>query len=223
MSDEAPAAADAAAEAPPPPRKGKPGLVLIGALVGGLIAGAAAGLFGVGPVVARTSGYVVTDEMTARVNAQARLIRAAQGHDEEDEEGAEGEHGEEGAAEGEAGAEGAGGEHAPAEGGGGSANLHLVDNLVLNPSGSGGTRFLMLSAAIEFRESAMVDQFKARDAEVRDLVLRVVGARTVEQLSEMSLREQIRKEVTDSLAGLIPKKVRKRAITRVYFPQFVIQ
>ena len=98
--------------------------------------------------------------------------------------------------------------------------MHLIDNLVLNPAGTGGSRFLMLSTAIEFAESSQVEEMKTRDAEVRDIVLRVMGSRTIEQLSEMSNREIIKRELADSL-GLLFKK--KKAIRRIYFPQFVIQ
>jgi flagellar FliL protein len=212
MSDEAaPPAEGASADAPPPAKKSKAGLVLIGSLVGGLVAGAAAGLFAVGPLVARSSGYVVTEEMQARLDAQAKLTPGGE-HGETEEGGEEG--GDHGAAEGE-----------PKEGeaAGGAANLHLIDNLVMNPAGSGGTRFLMLSAAVEFSDSKMVEDFKARDAEVRDLVLRIMGAKTVEQLTDMPTRELIRKEVADSLATLLPKAVRKKAIAKIFFPQFVIQ
>jgi flagellar FliL protein len=78
----------------------------------------------------------------------------------------------------------------------------------------------MLAAALEFSDAAMVEETKARDAEVRDIVLRVMGARTVEELSEMSNREAIKKELADSLGTLFKKK---KAIRRIYFPQFVIQ
>ncbi|MBL8961399.1 MAG: flagellar basal body-associated FliL family protein [Gemmatimonadetes bacterium] len=222
MSDDATPPAEGAADAPPPPaKKSKAGLVLIAALVGGLGGGFAIGLFTVGPVVAQSSGYAVTEEMLARVKAQAKMVNGA----EEGEEGEEGgdhgeaEEGEEGAHEGE---EGGGGEHKEGEAPAGG-NLHLIDNLVMNPAGSGGTRFLMLSTAIEFKDAAMVEAFKARDAEVRDLVLRVMGAKSVEQLTDMPTRELIRKEIGDSLAMLLPKASRKKAITRIFFPQFVIQ
>lgn len=225
MSDDATPPEQGAEGAPPPPaKKSKAGLVLVGVLLGGLGAGFAVGMFTVGPVVAQSSGYVVTEEMQARLKATTRLVHGEEGEEGEGEEGATDESGggEAGTAEGEHGP--AAGEHKegePAAAGGG--NLHLVDNLVMNPAGSGGTRFLMLSTAIEFKDAAMVEQFKARDAEVRDLVLRVMGAKTVEQLSDMAVREVIRKEVADSLAMLVPKKTRKKAITRIFFPQFVIQ
>jgi flagellar basal body-associated protein FliL len=39
----------------------------------------------------------------------------------------------------------------------------------------------------------------------------------------MANRETLRKELADSLAQLVPKKERKKAIRRIFFPQFVIQ
>lgn len=181
-----------------PAKAGPKGVVLIGALVGSLLIGGAAGVFAVGPMLAKKSGYVVTPAS----------------HDAEGEEAAaegEGEHG----------AAPAGGEHG--EGGGGAAaNLHLIDNLVLNPAGSGGSRFLMLATALEFNEAAQVEEMKARDSEVRDVILRVMGSKSVEELSDMARREEIKNELADSLATLF-KKSKKKPIRRVYFPQFVIQ
>lgn len=214
MSDETPK--EAAAEGAPA-KKGPKGVVLIGVLVGGLAAGAAGGLFAVGPMVAKSSGYVV-----GKLPSHSADGEVAEGEEGGDEASAEEGGGEEAAAEGEKG----GGEHGggkEGEGGGAAANLHLIDNLVLNPANSGGTRFLMVAAAIEFKDAANVEAFKARDAEVRDIVLRVMGAKTVEQLSDMSLRDSIRKELGDSLLSLLPKNKRKKAIRRVFFPQFVIQ
>jgi flagellar FliL protein len=191
MTDEAEPAEPAEGEAPaavPGPK----GVVLIGALVGGLVVGVAAGLFAVGPMVAKRSGYVVT-------------AAADSAHGEATGEKAAGDHG------------------AAPEGGETASSVHLIDNMVLNPAGSGGTRFVMLAAAVEFGDAKYVDAMKARDAEARDVVLRVVGARAVEQLAEMSFRDVLRKELADSLSVLFPKAERAHAIKRIFFPQFVIQ
>jgi len=173
-----------------PPKTGPKGVVLIGALLGSLLIGAAAGIFAVGPVLAKKSGFVV-DHAAAGASADSSH---AEGDSTASEGGAEGE--------------------------GATANLHLIDNLVLNPAGTGGARFLMLAAAVEFKSAASVETFKARDAEVRDIVIRVMGARTIEELSEMANRELLKKELADSLGTLVKEK---QAIRRIYFPQFVIQ
>ncbi len=188
---EAPAAAEEV-----PVQTGPKGVVLIGALVGTLLLGGAAGVVAIGPMIATKAGYAVALHPDSAVHGGASGGANAEG----------GEH--------ESGKEGEG------SGGGGASNLHLIDNLVLNPAGSGGARFLMLAAAIELKEAAQVEELKARDAEVRDVVLRVMGAKTVDQLSAMANREALKQELGDSLGALFK---RPRAIRRIYFPQFVIQ
>lgn len=180
-----------------PAKAGPKGVVLIGALVGSLLIGGAAGVFAVGPMIAKKSGYDP---------ALASRAGAAGG------DSAGGEHA--GATDGDAAGSKAGSE------GGAPANLHLIDNLVLNPAGSGGARFLMLAAAIELADAPLVEEVKARDAEVRDIVLRVMGSKTVDELAEATNRETLKRELADSLGTLFKKK---QAVRRVFFPQFVIQ
>ncbi len=121
-------------------------------------------------------------------------------------------------ADGEADAEhadgaGKGGEHGPPP-------LYTISDLVLNPAGSGGTRFLMLSVAFDMKDSAAVDLLKQRDAEIKDAVLALVGAKTVEQLAEVSAREPLKAEINTLVSTIVKQK---KLIKRVSFPQFVIQ
>jgi flagellar FliL protein len=108
------------------------------------------------------------------------------------------------------------GEHKEGEG---ATSLHVMENVVLNPAGSGGTRFLMMGAVFEAKDAAVVGELKARDAEARDVVLRVMGSKSVDELAETSNRERLKAELIDSMNVLF----KKGAIRRVYFPQFVIQ
>lgn len=97
--------------------------------------------------------------------------------------------------------------------------IYQMDNLVLNPAGSGGTRFLLLSVALEVKDAATSEMLKGHDAEMRDAILRLFGSKTVEQVSEASAREELRGEVQAELGKMLPAGT----IRRVYFPQFVIQ
>ena len=99
--------------------------------------------------------------------------------------------------------------------------VYTIDNLVLNPAESGGTRFLLLTLAFELKDAATLEEMKTRDAELRDAVLVTVGGKTVEFLSEMSTRDSLKNELRTAAMKLFPK--RKGAIKRIYFPQFVIQ
>lgn len=100
-----------------------------------------------------------------------------------------------------------------------TAPIYQMDNLVLNPAGSGGTRFLLLSVALEVKDAGTSDMLKGHDAEMRDAILRLFGAKTVDQVAEASAREELRAEVLTELNKMLPAGT----IRRVYFPQFVIQ
>jgi len=162
--DQAP---ETAADAATAPAKGR-GVMMLA--IAGLLAGAAAGLFGLGPVLAKKKA------MTPPPPPKAE-------------------------------AEGA------------SSVTHEISNLVLNPANSGGTRFLMVTAAFELRDGKADQMMKDREAEVRDHILALLGKKTVEDLTDINARDLVKKEVLDTIAPLFPKG----AVIRVFFPQFVIQ
>jgi flagellar FliL protein len=100
------------------------------------------------------------------------------------------------------------------------STVHMMENLVLNPAGSNGTRFLMAAVAAEVKDEKTKEEMLGRDAELRDAILRILGERTVDQLADMNLRDALKKQLADSLNARLASK---SAIKRVYFPQFVIQ
>jgi flagellar FliL protein len=99
------------------------------------------------------------------------------------------------------------------------AAVHLLENLVLNPASSGGSRFLLLTVAIEVGTAKAGEDFKNRDAELRDIILTALGVKTVEELTEIARREQFKTE----LKTAINAKFGKKAVKSLYFPQFVVQ
>ena len=100
-----------------------------------------------------------------------------------------------------------------------SSVTHAIENLVLNPAGSNGTRFLMVSATFELKDSGIENQMKEHDAEVRDHILSILGKKTVDELTDIAQREQIKKDVLESVGALFEKG----AVKKVFFGQFVIQ
>jgi len=159
-------ASETAPDAASAPAKGR-GVMLLA--VAGLVAGSAAGLFGLGPVLAKKRALTPPPAKT---------------------------------------------EAEPA-----SSVTHEIANLVLNPAGSGGTRFLMVTAAFELKDGKTEQMMKDREAEVRDHILALLGKKTVENLTDVNARDIVKKEVLDTISPLFPKG----AVIRVFFPQFVIQ
>jgi flagellar protein FliL len=149
-----------------------------------------------GLVVGGLGGSFAVGPMLAKKIAAPKTAEAAT--TEEKEEKGDGEHGEKKA----------------------GATVQMMENLVLNPSGSNGTRFLMAAVAAEVKDEKVKEEMAGRDAELRDAALRILGVRTVEQLADVTLREALKKELVDSLNARLASKT---AIKRIYFPQFVIQ
>jgi flagellar FliL protein len=158
--------ADGAAEAAPA-KAGKKKLIIMA--VAGLLAGAAAGLFGVGPILAKK-----------------KAATPAPKHEEA----------------------------APA-----APITHEFQNIVLNPAGSNGQRFLMVSAAFELKDGGVEQLMKDREAEVRDRLLALLGQKEIDVLTDYTQRDSIKKEVLDAISPLFPKG----GVLKVFFPQFVIQ
>jgi len=160
-------ATEGAADAAPATAGGGKRMMLIMALAG-IAAGAAAGVFGVGPILAK------------------RRAAAPPKHATE----------------------------APA-----AAVVHAIENLVLNPAGSGGTRFLMVTATFELKDAAAEEVMKDREAEVRDRILGLLGKKTIDELTDIAKRDGIKQEVLAAVSPVFPKG----AVLKVFFPQFVIQ
>jgi len=162
---------------------------------------ASVGLLGGGVAGALVAGPLLAKQAVAAAESAAIAMVAGEGA---------GEHGE---TEKE---KSKGGGHGEAAGG---AAVHEVQGLVLNPAGSGGTRFLLAGLALELADSTVMETMKQRDIEVRDAVLRVLGSKSVAELSDMAGRPLLKQQIqaaVDSIFG-------EETISAVYFPQFVIQ
>ncbi len=105
------------------------------------------------------------------------------------------------------------------EGSGAPAALHVIDNLVVNPAHSGGTRFLLTSIAVEVENPGDLSVLVQRDVELRDALIVTLGAKTVDELTDIGNRSELADEIFQALSRVVGKNV----IRRIYIPQFVIQ
>jgi flagellar basal body-associated protein FliL len=96
---------------------------------------------------------------------------------------------------------------------------YLISDIVLNPSDSRGTRFLLVSVGFQLSDAAADSVIKLRDAETRDRVIHVLGGKTLDELVDASRRDEFRREIMTALDSVLgPRRVRA-----VFFPQFVVQ
>ncbi|NOT35592.1 MAG: flagellar basal body-associated FliL family protein [Candidatus Eisenbacteria bacterium] len=94
-----------------------------------------------------------------------------------------------------------------------------LENIILNPAGSQGSRFLLVSVAFEFKDPKAEERFRGHDVEIRDLVIAQLEARTLEQLAQPGARDSLKRLISNAVQPIAGKKTR----FKVYLPQFVIQ
>lgn len=112
-----------------------------------------------------------------------------------------------------------------AEGGGRASRsnspgeLYSVENLVINPAGTKGTRFLMTTIVFEIGAPSVVEELRRREAQVRDVLLTLLSSKTVEELVDVEARDALRDELRDAVLAMVPRG----QVGSVYFSQYVIQ
>ena len=98
-------------------------------------------------------------------------------------------------------------------------SIYQLDNLVMNPAGSNGSHFLLMSVALQLKDATPLETLKGRDAELRDAILRLFSKKNIDQISDISARDQF----SDELMGVLVKMFGNGTVTKIYFPQFVVQ
>jgi flagellar protein FliL len=145
--------------------------------------------------------------------APASTAEAEHGKTEESSEKEKGKkgHGSEGK-EGKEG-EGGGGE------GGGEGKIYIVKDLIVNPAGTNGTRFLLTTVGFEVTTPEALKDIEAKDVMVRDALNTIFTSKDLTSLVNVEGREALRKEIQEKVGGFI----RDGELTNVYFSKFIIQ
>ncbi len=116
-------------------------------------------------------------------------------------------------------------EHAEAESGASTeqdrpvGRMFEVGNLVVNPAGSHGTRFVMASVALEVTTELEEQTLIEREPHIRDLITSVFEARDLQELTMPGARDSLKEALRVAVAELL----NPGADLQVYLPQFVIQ
>ncbi len=114
-------------------------------------------------------------------------------------------------------ADSADGEHGG--GGGEPGPLLKMDNLIVNPAGAQGTRFLMVSVAVEAPTPKVGDELRAQELRIRDLIIGLLERQTMQDLSTPGIREELKGQIADTIGALMGQAGK----IRVLLPQFVVQ
>ncbi|GAB4337290.1 MAG: hypothetical protein Kow0037_19850 [Calditrichia bacterium] len=97
--------------------------------------------------------------------------------------------------------------------------IFSVDDVIVNPAGSNGMQFVLINFGFEVRTEDDVKLLETRQIQVRDLLLRILSKRTMEQLDGPDDKESLRAEVKEELGKLLPEN----HLMAVYFSNYIIQ
>jgi flagellar FliL protein len=94
-----------------------------------------------------------------------------------------------------------------------------VDNLVVNPAGTEGTRYLLVSVAVEPEDPAYVEELAAMDVALRHSLLSFFATKTVAELADINHREAL----VEEMKAILVHEVGEELVHHIYLPQYVIQ
>jgi flagellar basal body-associated protein FliL len=96
----------------------------------------------------------------------------------------------------------------------------VVEEIVVNPAGTRGKRFLRLGVALETAQGpAVTEELSTRKAQVRDLFIREFSSRGLDELTDPTVREEIRLACIDKINGFLVSG----DISNLYFTDYVLQ
>lgn len=105
-----------------------------------------------------------------------------------------------------------------------------VKDLIVNPAGSAGRRYLKVAAVIEVAtEKGKKKEKKApaaegaggglQEAQIRDLLIRELSARTLDELTDPVTKEEMRQGIIAGLSEILGEG----RVTNLYFTEYVVQ
>jgi flagellar FliL protein len=100
--------------------------------------------------------------------------------------------------------------------------LFVVSGLIINPAGTRATRYLRVSAALEFDAALAKDlghELEIRQHQFKDVLISELSSRTVDELVDPRVKEEIRQE----LLARLNSSLSHGELSNLYFTEYVIQ
>lgn len=97
--------------------------------------------------------------------------------------------------------------------------MFAISNIVINPAGTGGSRFLSVSFGFELESKELEEEFTSKEPIIRDALITILSSKTVAQLTDTKQKEIVRYQIKKRVSQLIDTD----ELAGVYFTDFVLQ
>ena len=101
----------------------------------------------------------------------------------------------------------------------GKGELYDFADIVVNPAGTGGRRYLVISMTFELSDKKVVKEVSEKEPILRDALLTHLAAKHFDYVTEVANIEEMRKEMQD----ILNKHLEKGKVLRIYFTGYVLQ
>jgi len=101
-----------------------------------------------------------------------------------------------------------------------SVGIYVIKDLIVNPAGTRGTRFFLVSLGLEYSPPGAEDKLKQQEPRIRDKLITVLAEKTLAQLSDIRYRETLRQEIRRAVEETLADEAK---VLHVYFVKYVLQ
>jgi len=99
------------------------------------------------------------------------------------------------------------------------SDIFMMKDIVINPAGTGGSRFLSVSFGFEIESSVLLSCFEDKEPIIRDALITILSSKTVAQLTDPKQKEIIRYQIKKRVSKLMDTD----ELAGVYYTDFVLQ
>jgi flagellar FliL protein len=99
------------------------------------------------------------------------------------------------------------------------AVIYSIKDIVVNPAGTGGSRFLSVSFGFELPYRGLEQDMESREAAVRDALITIMSSKSVAQLTDTKQKEITRYQIKKRVEQILSVD----DIGNVYYTDFVLQ
>ena len=97
--------------------------------------------------------------------------------------------------------------------------MHSMGSFIVNLKNTGGARYARVSMDLDLEKETAKAEIEKRMSQIRDMVLMIISAKSAEDLQTVEGKQALRKEILDSLNGIM----RESKVQGLFFTEFVIQ
>lgn len=101
----------------------------------------------------------------------------------------------------------------------GIGQIYLVEDVIVNPKGTGGRHFANVSVGFDCRDSKIMGEIEKIDVKVRDYLISLLSNRSISQLDDAADKDSLRMKIMTDVNNILPEQ----GIQGVYFTNFVLQ